>query len=121
MHHIHHVRNPFARGLLIALAVAVGIAVFGFIVMTLWNWLIPPIVGWKSIDYWQALGLFVLAKILFGFGHGHGRRYAGMHWKARMLTRWESMTPEERDKFRAGLKSWCGNGAERRPREGDAA
>jgi hypothetical protein len=116
---MHPVRNRFARALLIALAVVVGIAVFGFIVMTLWNWLIPPIVGWKPIDYWQALGLFVLAKILFGFGHG--RRHGGMHWKARMLTRWERMTPEEREKFREGLRGWCGEGKERRPREGDAA
>jgi hypothetical protein len=83
--------------------VIVGIAVFGFVVMWLWNWLVPPVIGWKAIDYWQALGLFVLAKILFGFG-GHGHRHAGMHWRARMIERWEKMTPEEREKFREGLR-----------------
>jgi hypothetical protein len=109
---MHHIRNRFVRALVIAFAVVVGIAAFGFIVMALWNWLIPPIVGWKTIDYWQALGLFVLAKILFGFG-GHGHRHRmHMHWRARWAERWEKMTPEEREKFREGMRGrWC------RPRE----
>ena len=100
---MHHVRNRVARALLIAFAVVAGIAVFGFIVMALWNWLIPSIVGWKPIDYWQALGLFVLAKILFGFG-GHGHAHRHMHWRARWAERWEKMTPEEREKFREGMR-----------------
>jgi hypothetical protein len=109
---MHHIRNRFVRALAITFAVVVGIAAFGFIVMALWNWLIPPIVGWKTIDYWQALGLFVLAKILFGFG-GHGHRHRmHMHWRARWAERWERMTPEEREKFREGMQGrWC------RPRE----
>ncbi|MBN1534229.1 MAG: hypothetical protein JXA20_16270 [Spirochaetes bacterium] len=55
--------------------------VFGFLVMYLWNWLMPMIFGLNTITYLQAFGLVVLSKILFGsFGHGHGheksdRRY----------------------------------------------
>ncbi|MBN2851722.1 MAG: hypothetical protein JXQ23_03190 [Clostridia bacterium] len=49
--------------------------VFAFIlgigVMYLWNWLMPDIFGLGTIGYWQAFGLILLAKILFGFG-GHG-------------------------------------------------
>lgn len=48
------------------------------VVMLLWNWLIPSIIGWQAINFWQALGLIVLCKLLFGgkghwggFGHGH--------------------------------------------------
>ena len=100
MHHMHHGGWKW-RAVKIALLVIVGVAVFGFVVMSLWNWLIPPIVGWKAIDYWEALGLFVLAKILFGFG-GHGHRH--MHWRARWAERWEKMTPEEREKFREGMR-----------------
>jgi len=46
--------------------------VFGFVVKILWNWLMPAIFGVGTITYWQAFGLVVLAKRLFGaFGHGH--------------------------------------------------
>jgi hypothetical protein len=57
------------------------IAVITLILMLLWNALLPAIFGLTSITYWQALGLFILSKILFsGFGRGpHGfyhRHYA---------------------------------------------
>jgi hypothetical protein len=41
-------------------------AVFGLVVMSLWNWLMPTLFGWHVISYWQALGLLILSKILFG-------------------------------------------------------
>jgi hypothetical protein len=92
----------------IALLVVVGIAVFSFIVMSLWNWLVPAVIGWKAIDFWQALGLLVLTRLLFGFRgfggwhhRGHGR------WKQRMQQRWMAMTPEEREKFRDGMRARC--------------
>lgn len=43
-----------------------GVALlFGFVVMWLWNWLMPDIFGLKRISYWQAWGLVVLSWILF--------------------------------------------------------
>ncbi|MBK9636122.1 MAG: hypothetical protein IPO64_17030 [Bacteroidetes bacterium] len=37
-----------------------------------WNWLIPVIFGLKAITYFQALGLFLLSRILLGsFGFGN--------------------------------------------------
>jgi hypothetical protein len=84
----------------------VAITVFSFVVMNLWNWLVPPIFGWHSISFWQALGLLVLSKILFGgFRGGPGH---GMHWRHRMMERWQQMTPEEREKFREGMRERCG-------------
>jgi hypothetical protein len=56
---------------------------FGWIVMLLWNWLMPQIFGLGVITYWQAFGIVILAKLLFGAlgrgGHapGRGRRQAG--------------------------------------------
>jgi hypothetical protein len=45
---------------------AIGlIALFGWVVMALWNWLVPDIFGFKRIGYWQAGGLLVLCWILF--------------------------------------------------------
>ena len=43
---------------------------FGWIIMLLWNWLMPSIFGLGTITYWQGFGIFFLAKILFGFGGG---------------------------------------------------
>jgi len=69
----------------IAVMVLVGVTALTVIVMALWNWLVPPVIGWKTIDFWQALGLLVLTRILFGFRAGFGYR---MHWRGRMAERW---------------------------------
>ncbi len=46
---------------------------FGYLVMLLWNWLMPDIFNLPEVTYWQALGILLLAKLLFGFGGGgHG-------------------------------------------------
>ena len=36
------------------------------VVMFLWNALIPSIIGWSVISYWQALGLIILSRLLLG-------------------------------------------------------
>lgn len=87
----------------VAIAI-VAIAVFSFVVMLLWNAILPRVTGWHSISYWQALGLLVLSKILFG---GFRGAY-GPPWKRRMLERYAQMTPEEREKFREGMRARCG-------------
>jgi hypothetical protein len=58
------------------------------------------------LGFWQALGLLLLSKILFG-----GFRGAAGHggWRRRMHARWEQMTPEQREHFRAGLRGRCGH------------
>jgi len=50
-------------------------AVFGFtyVVMLLWNALIPELFNGPELAYWQTLGLLILSKILFsGIGGGKG-------------------------------------------------
>lgn len=86
-----------ARILKFALLAIVAVFLFGFIVMSLWNWLMPAVFNLHTVTFWQALGLLILAKILFGgFRGGPGRG----HWRHRMRERWEKMTPEEREQFR---------------------
>lgn len=100
-------KNWAAKGIKIAFFVLLFVTVFSFVVMRLWNWLVPEIFGWHVISFWQALGLLVLSKILFGgFRGGPGRH---MFWKQRMSERWEAMTPEEREKFRQGMRGRCGS------------
>ena len=43
-----------------------GVTAFGYLMMILWNWLMPPIFGWRTIGFRQALGLFCFFNILFG-------------------------------------------------------
>jgi len=81
-----------------------GLGVFGFVVMSLWNWLMPAIFGLRLISFWQALGLVLLGKILFGGFRGHAG--GGRQWR-RMCNRWNQMTPEDREKFRQCIENFC--------------
>ena len=100
------------RWIFIAPLAIVGFLLFiaagGEIVRELWNWLLPAIFGWREITFWQALGMLALCRILFGgFGlHGSGRS----HVRRRMEARCESMTPEERERFRQRMHERWGFG-----------
>jgi Ca2+/H+ antiporter, TMEM165/GDT1 family len=89
----------------VAVIAVMAATAFGFLVMSLWNWLAPAVFGLHTITFWQALGILILSKILFGGFHG---RPGGGHWRHRMGGRWQEMTPEEREKFRQGMISRCG-------------
>ncbi len=100
------------RFIFIPLAVAAFLSVISFIVMNLWNYLLPGILHVGVITFWQAMGIFVLCKILFGFGKGGPGRFGrgGDHWMRHKLEdRLKNMTPEEREKFKARMRD-CGHG-----------
>lgn len=66
------------------------VAVFGLAVMLLWNWLMPDLFGLQAISFWQAAGLLVLCKILFGgLGGGHHHGHHGCHHGNKLRERWE--------------------------------
>ncbi|OIQ39125.1 MAG: hypothetical protein BM563_04755 [Bacteroidetes bacterium MedPE-SWsnd-G1] len=71
-HYIKHKlrsKKPFEvffTGLFIAVAIVGFIALFGYVTMRLWNWLMPEIFDLTTITYWQAIGLLILAKFFFG-------------------------------------------------------
>lgn len=98
-------RTWVVRGLKFVLFAVLFVTVIGFVVMRLWNWLMPTLFGWHLIDFWQAVGLLILSKILFG--GFHGRPGGHTYWRRRMIERWEQMTPEEREKFRQGMRGRC--------------
>ena len=99
-------RHRFLRGLKFALFAVLFVTVFSFVVMRLWNWLMPALFGWHLINFWQAIGILVLSKILFGGFRGHPGQH--LRWRRRMMERWEHMTPEEREQFRQGMRGRCG-------------
>jgi len=87
----------------IPFVVAGGLALVSFVVMQLWNHLLPAILHVSAITFWQALGIFILCKILFGFGKG-GRHFGGgggAPWMRRgMEEKFRNMSPEERERFK---------------------
>jgi len=78
-----------------------------WIVMFLWNAILPDVTGVKPLNFWQAGGLLLLAKILFG---GFGRFRGGKkHWKRRKhwKNKWMQMSDEERREAKQRWKEYC--------------
>jgi hypothetical protein len=98
----------FKKILIGLVCVTAAILVFGFVVMSLWNNVLVAVTGVKVISFAQALGILVLSKLLFGGFHGRGRWRGGPAWKEKMKQRWDTMTPDEREKFKAEWKNRCG-------------
>ncbi|MDR2804922.1 MAG: hypothetical protein LBB85_04655 [Dysgonamonadaceae bacterium] len=76
------------------------IAIFSVVFMLLWNWLIPDIFGGKVINFWQALGLLALSRILFGrFGKHWMRKGQMRHHGNPIYEKWMNMSPEQQEEF----------------------
>jgi hypothetical protein len=89
-----------------------AVALFGFVTMQLWNWLIPDLFHGPTINIYQALGLFVLSKILFsGFGRrGCGGPRHNLFWRKRFERKMAKLSPEEREKYMQKFSNcWGGN------------
>ncbi len=71
----HGGRIPWPWKMAGALVLIPGFIFLGpWIIMLLWNALMPVIFGITVISFWQSMGLIVLAKLLFGGFGGHGGR-----------------------------------------------
>ena len=90
------------------LGMVLFIAIGGEVVLQLWNWLLPNLFGWRQITFWQAVGILALCRILFGGFGRHG--FHRSNFRRRMAERWQHMTPEERERFRQGMRGRCGFG-----------
>ncbi|MBG8554210.1 MULTISPECIES: hypothetical protein [Hymenobacter] len=100
------------RGLKFVLFAVLFVAVAGYVTMRLWNWLLPDLFNLPLISIWQALGLLVLSRILFGgWGGRKGRGGWARHrreWKQKVEARMAGLTPEEQEKFRQKMAGACG-------------
>ena len=98
------------RGLLAFCMVLAVLALAGWVVMGLWNALVPALFGGPVLRFSQALGLLILSRLLVGGLRGRGGWHG--HWRQRMWReRWEQMTPEERATLRDKMMSRCGHGS----------
>ncbi len=86
----------------------VFMALVGTVVMLLWNSILPKITGFKAITFWEALGIFLLFRILFGsirhgFGLGKKRGSHRKKWKEK----WKHMTEEDKENFKQKWQEHC--------------
>jgi hypothetical protein len=103
------------RFLLFPLFAAAAALVMGGVVKYLWNATLPALLGVAVISFWQAVGLLVLCRILFG-NFGRGSMGGGPRWKNHngfqggppWREKWNSMTDEERTKLREEWRKRCG-------------
>lgn len=108
-----HRYNGRGRFFFFPLIAAIFLLAMGGVVMILWNAILPDLVSVNPITYWQAVGLLVLCRILFGnfrkggsFGSQAGggpRKHSRRHyWREK----WSQMSPEEREEMKEKWKNW---------------
>lgn len=89
---------------------ALGIVALGFVVMLLWNAIVPDLFQGSTLTFPQAVGLLLLSHILLrGWGPW---RYAGGwrhdRWKHRFEEKLASLSPEDQEKFKEEWRRKCG-------------
>ena len=111
----------FTKVIKVLFCIILAGVVLGTVTMFLWNWLIPAIFNGPQIKFIEAIGILVLAKILFGFGgwkgrHGHcncqTRQEGGPkgYWKKKWEEKFSKLSPEEKEKFKHSFKRcWGGD------------
>lgn len=79
------------------------VAILSAGVLLLWNWLIPELFNGKMINYWQALGILALARLLTGIG-----RAGSGHMKHKIASHWHALPLEEKEELRQKFRDkWC--------------
>jgi hypothetical protein len=102
-------RGPwiFKKVLMVLLFGTAAIFLFGFIVMSLWNAILPAVLHVGVISFWQALGILILCKILFGGFHGGRGRAWGGKMRGNMREKWMNMSDQEREQFKQQWNNRC--------------
>jgi hypothetical protein len=103
----------FSRFLLFLLFIFAVVVPVGFIITALWNNILAVVLHVSVINFWQALGIFLLSRILFGGFPGKpgwaGRRRRRFEMEG-MSQKWFNMSPEEKKEFKQGWRERCGRG-----------
>lgn len=107
-------RNYRPRFWLFPFFAAAAALVLGGAVKWLWNAILPSLLGVNLISFWQAVGLLVLCRILFGnFGRGSMGGQARWRGENKMpfgpprRDKWTNMTDEERAKLKEEWRKRC--------------
>lgn len=77
--------------------------VLAWVIMKLWNGLVPDLTGWSSLNYNNSLILLVLVRLLVGF-----RFWGSGFLKHKFGHKWSKLSHDEREDLREKFKSkWC--------------
>ena len=90
------------RRFLFAPVILIALAVFTAVTMLLWNNLMTSLFSLPVISFWQAMGLLILARLLFG-GHRMHNRWHDNSWRRKWFKEISKLSPEER---KAYFKRW---------------
>src|SRR5450432_3616257 len=105
-------RSRFPRFILFLLFIFAIIVPLSFIIMALWNNILAVVLHVSLINFWQALRLFALSRILFG-GFPGKPAWAGRHRRREMeemTNKGFNLSPEEKKHFKEEWKGSCGRG-----------
>ena len=91
----------------IPILIVLGVTVLSFVVMKLWNFSVVKAANLNEINFWQAMALLVLSKILFGFGMG-GRRKGKGSWPSRRTP----LTDEQKEALKHKWEAHCKPGSD---------
>ncbi len=94
--------NKRLKIIAIPIFIALGITVLSFVVMKLWNFSVVTAANLNEINFWQAMALLVLSKILFGFGLG-GNRKGKNKWTSGR----SPLTGDQKEAFKHKWKEYC--------------
>jgi hypothetical protein len=104
-------RSGFPRFILFPIFVFALLVPLGLIIMALWNNILVAVLHVSVINFWQALGLFALSRILFGGFPGKpgwGRNRFRRREMEEMRNKWFNMSPEEKQNFKQNWRNRCG-------------
>jgi len=91
------------KGIGVVGLIALGIYLLGYGTMWLWGFVMVDLFHLPALDFYHALALLLLSKILFGGFRGRAHWGGRKYWKAK----WEGMTPDEREQFKARFAEKC--------------
>ena len=87
----------------IAVLVILFMGAFAIAFLLLWNWLVPELFNGPRINFWQALGLLALSKLVLGFG-GSSKE----HFKSKFKEKYTGLSDAEKEEMRQKFKDrWC--------------
>ncbi len=89
----------------IVLLICLLILLVGLVVMLLWNHVLSPVLEIKQVTYWQAVGILVLCKILFGGIRGGSHKHK--RYKGQWQSKWMDMNEEDRHAFKSKWDDYC--------------
>ena len=92
----------FFYGVMIAAVIVVVVSLVAALFMQLWNWLIPDLFNGPVLTYWQALGLLILSKLLFG-GMGHHKKHKHYSWKNHWKHHCDTVSDEDRSRWKSNF------------------